>query len=216
MWPFSKRGSRAGTPSPRPSDLPKFEEFEHSDAKLKVWLPQKLVDRINWLTVKLNVSRPDLIRGLIFDHIYGRVAYVALMALIERNHGQLPKATPSEMRPPSSHHDAIDQLIHGHRSIPDEDDEPMLEPGAGWIKFSVERQTVVDLEHLGKSDEDLTIMLPSRMKKDLQELASKHVLDASSYVRKLLVLQLLGEQVHGNWQAAVGAITADVKKLERD
>jgi hypothetical protein len=59
-------------------------------------------------------------------------------------------------------------------------------------------------------------MLPNRMKADLIAIAEKHNLDPSSYVRKLLVLELLGEKLHSDWQLAVGKVTQEVKNLERE
>lgn len=215
MWPFSKRGCRAGTPSPQPSDLPPLGDFEQSDAGLKIWLPQVLVDRINWLSVKLNVSRPDIVRGLIFEHVYGRVAYVALIALQEQGHRSTQPAfkTSNAARIRT---DSIDQRLHRPLTDFTVDDQPMENLGDGWIRKSRERQTEVDLQYLGKSDEDLTLMLPSRMKADLIAIAEKHNLDPSSYVRKLLVLELLGEKLHRDWQLAVGKVTQEVKNLERE
>lgn len=218
MWPFSRRGCRAGTPAPHPTEIPQLDDFRESDATLKLWLPQRLVDRINWLSVKLNASRPDIVRGLIFEHLYGRAAYVALVSFSDATAaenerrarvGRTSMATDPTGSPP------IDQALHGRVEALEVDDRPMSDPGAGWIRASRDRQTVADLAHLGKSDEDLTLALPSRMKRDVQELASKHHLDASSYVRKLLVLELLGAQIHTDWQQAVGAITAEVQRLEK-
>jgi len=215
MWPFSKRGCRAGTPSPQPSDLPPLGDFEKSDAGLKIWLPQVLVDRINWLSVKLNASRPDVVRGLIFEHVYGRVAYVALIASQEQGR-QSPQPVFNTLNTARMRQDSIDQLLHGPVTDFIVDDQPMENPGDGWIRKSRERQTGVDLKYLGKNDEDLTLMLPMRMKADLTATAAKHNLDPSSYVRKLLVLELLGEKRHSDWQLAVGKVTKEVRNIERE
>jgi len=148
-----------------------------------------LIDRINWISKNHEVSRPDIVRALAFENVYGRVAYDALIAHVAAKKN--PHALPNTSG-------AIDQLLHGN------------------IKKSVSRTTQQDLEHLGKSDEDITITLPKKLKADLTQLAALHKLTPSSYVRKLLVLHLLGEQVHSQWQKALGNLPADLRILEAD
>lgn len=189
MWPYSTRSSQYGVIAPKPQDWPDFDAFERSDAPLKVWLPQILIDRINWVSKQREVSRPDIVRALAFENVYGRVAYEALIAHVaaKKNSHSLPNTSGS-----------IDQLLHR------------------TIRHSRDRTTRHDLEHIGKSDEDLTITLPKRLKADLTQLADLHKLTPSSYVRKLLVLHLLGEQVHSQWQKALGKLPDDLKTLEKD
>ena len=189
MWPYSTRSSQYGVIAPKPKDWPDFDAFEKSDSSLKVWLPQILIDRINWVSKQREVSRPDIVRALAFENVYGRVAYEALIAHVaaKKNPHSIPNASGS-----------IDQLLHGN------------------IRPSRQRTTQQDLEHLGKSDEDLTITLPKKLKDDITQLAKLHKLTASSYVRKLLVLHLLGELVHSQWQKALGNFPADLDDLEAD
>lgn len=189
MWPHSTRSSQYGVIAPKPQDWPNFDDFEKSNASLKVWLPQTLIDRINWISKNSDVSRPDIVRALAFENVYGRVAYEAFLKHVadKKNPHKVPNNTAS-----------IDQLLHSE------------------IKFSRDRNTEHDLQHLGKSDEDLTITLPSTLKDDLTDLAKIHGLTASSYVRKLLVLHLLGERVHSQWQKALGKLPDDLKTLEKD
>jgi len=54
------------------------------------------------------------------------------------------------------------------------------------------------------------------MLEDLKRVAKLHGLTPSHYMRKMLVMQLLGEQVHTEWQKAIGKISADTIRLERD
>ena len=199
MLPFSSRGSQYDTIAPEPKGLPNFKDFEKSDVNLKIWLPQILVDRVNWLSKKRDVSRPDVIRGLLFEHLYGGVAYDALVKFVAdaRAEGELALAR---------HNFALPEMLI---------DRSIESRGLG-IRFSTTRNTQVDLEHIGKSVDDLDVTLPTRLKADLAALALKHHLTASSYVRKMLVLQLLGEQVHTSWQDAVGAISKDVLAIEKD
>lgn len=198
MWPFSSRSSQYGIVAPTPKDLPNCLEFEQNDRKIKVWLPQILVDRINWLSKTRDASRPDVIRALLFEHLYGRVAYEELVkyAADKRANAALTLARQAQSGNCST-------AINGT-------------PQTADILKSADRSTQVDLEWIGKSIDDIEVKLPRRMQVDLGEIASKHHLTASSYVRKMLVMQLLGEPTHTSWQKAVGAISKDVLQIEKD
>lgn len=178
MWPFASRGSRSTAVAPGPKDVPPMEEFENNDAVMKVWLPQTLSERVNWLSIHSETSRPDVLRALMYEHVYGRVAYESLKTAVAKK-----------------------------RAIPIED---------SGVRFSRARHTDVDLEYLGKSLDDFKLHLPARLKTDLESIAKQHGLTPSSYTRKLLVQQLLGERVHTNWQAAVGRVSSDVERLEQE
>lgn len=198
MWPFPSRSSRSNVIAPHPAGLPDFKEYVESKAKLKVWLPQVLVDRINWLSKHEEASRPDVIRALLFQHIYGHIALLALMDFKKERDRARNLTVESS---PSSNHVRVDALIHF------QDD---------GTKFSRARSTSIDLEMLGKSDEDITLTLPQRLKDDLAMVAQLHRLIPSSYIRKMLVQVLMGEEAHSQWQHAIGKISHDVEKLERD
>lgn len=189
MWPYSTHSSQYGVIAPKPNDWPDFDTFEKSDASLKVWLPQILIDRINWVSKQHEVSRPNVVRALAFENVYGRVAYEALIAHVAS------KRAPQSMPNTSG---SIDQLLHSN------------------IRPSRRRGTPQDLVSLGKSDEDITITLPKKLKTDLTQLATLHKLTPSSYVRKLLVLHLLGEHVHSHWQQALGVLPTDLNVRETD
>ncbi len=198
MWPFAKRGSQQRVIAPKPTDWPNLEDFEKSDVSLKVWLPQILIDRINWISKNLEVSRPDILRAQIFENIYGRVAFEALCRYAEEKQNAQDKATRREIYDKNNWSTGISKAFSS------ED-----------IKFSKERFTNIDLAHLGKSDEDLTLTLPQQLKTDLALVAKMHEITPSSYVRKLLVLHLLGEKVHSEWQRALGKLPNDLSILEK-
>lgn len=198
MWPFSSRGNRQKTTSPHPVDLPPFEQFEVDNAVLKLWLPEILSDRVNWLGIKLQVSRPDALRALLFEQVYGRVAYEGLRAYGEE---KLAKASRRPRSDPFKGEAS-------HTAIPKE---------SPWeITRSVSRDTYIDLEYLGKSTDDFKLHLPALLKSDLTLIARQYGLTPSSYARKLLVQKLLGERLHTDWQKALGKISPDVESLERD
>lgn len=199
MWPFSKRSSQLHLIAPTPREQPVFSEFEVSDVSLKIWLPQVLVDRVNWVSRETGASRPDVIRALLFEHLYGRVAYLGLVQY------QQEKEQAEHRRkalPATNNGHRLDCLVAGGESSD--------------IIPSRSRDTSVDLAMLGKSDADLTITLPRRLKQDLATLAAQHKLMPSSYVRKMLVLLLMGEPMHTQWQQAIGKISADVARIESE
>jgi len=199
MWPFSSRSSRMGTSAPEPSDPPDFKQFTKSDAKLKVWLPQILDERLAWLSIRRDASKPDVARALLFEHLYGKLAYDALLQYHSEKKiaavvGQAKTSTLSTGR--------IDMALHGMRTEE--------------IRYSARDVTCIDLEHIGRSDWDFTFAMPKLMLEDLKRVAKLHGLTPSHYMRKMLVMQLLGEQVHTEWQKAIGKISADTIRLERD
>jgi hypothetical protein len=167
------------------NELPDFAEFMTNDAVMKVWIPEKLSSRIDWLSQSLDSSRPDVVRGLLFEHVYGRVAMHGLQEFARKR--ELQRSPPS----------ASDDM--------------------GGIKFS--RRRNVDLEMLGKASDDFKLFLPNKLKQAVVELATVHDLTPSHYVRKALVLSVMGERFHSDWQAAIGKLgnaSPDLDKLERD
>jgi hypothetical protein len=184
MWPFASRGSRQVAAGQVFKDLPPFEAFADDDAVLKVWLTDKLSERIDFLSERRDTSRPDVLRALLFEHLYGRIAYEELIAYGKKKRPvSLPGATVG---------------------IPDE------------IRYSRREETPMDIKFCGKALDDFKLHLPSRLKNDLESIAKIHGLTASSYVRKMLVMQLLGEGIHTQWQDAIGKIPAEIIQMELD
>jgi hypothetical protein len=82
-WPFAKRGTRVDAvtetvlPVVPPADL---AAFGVNDACIKVWLPEKLTAALDALSATHAMSRPDVLRWLLFEHVYGRPALERLKA----------------------------------------------------------------------------------------------------------------------------------------
>jgi hypothetical protein len=185
--------------APEPKDLPVFSEFARNDASMKVWLPQILSERLDWISKSDDVSRPDVIRALIFEHLYGRVAYLALLA---NGAQQRAERTLFEARDMARRADGFERIATA------------VNLDGAEAKFSRERYSNIDAELIGKPTGNLRLELPHRMRADLVALARVHRLTISHYVRKMLVQQLLGERVHTTWQVAIGKISRDIEKLE--
>ena len=93
-WPFSTRGSRVDAAPTPPGHLPDFNEFVRDDAVLKVWFPEKISVRLDWLSGQQNVSRPDLVRSMLFEHLYGRVALLRLQEFARQRLAAIREAKP--------------------------------------------------------------------------------------------------------------------------
>ena len=200
MWPYSVRKSRTSTPDRIPTDLPLFDDYEHDDAEIRVWLSQRLLDGINWLSPTLDVSRPDVFKALIFEHLHGRIAYEAFIVHVQK----LQRAK--------------DQEGARMRSLREKVSDPwtaMDLRNSNVPLFSPSRDTSEDLKFIGKASENFKLALPLKMKQELAEVAAKHRTTTSHYVRKMLVQQLLGERLHSDWQTAIGQLPHNIKEIEQ-
>ena len=201
MWPYSARKSRSSTPEKIPTDLPLFDDYKHDDAEIRVWLSQRLLDGINWLSSTLDISRPDVFKALIFEHLYGRIAYEAFIVHVQK----LQRAKDQE----------DDRL----RSLRIKVSDPWTTSSLSLsnnVLFSPSRDNQVDQKFIGKASENFKLALPLKMKQELAEVSAKHRMTTSHYVRKMLVQQLLGERLHSDWQMAVGQLPHNIKEIEQD
>ena len=207
FWPFKKQSAQARTPSPLPEPLPRKQDFESNDERLKVWLPESLVNRINWLSVRCDLSRQDVIRALVFRHLYGEVGWQAVRPVDE-------PAMPDVV---AAARDRVRRRVTP-AMFPQPDEGIRFSPARSTsdleIKRSATREFHIDNRIIGPSDDGLSLQLPKKMKEDVRKLAEIERLTPSECVRKLLVLALLGAAVHADWQRALGPIGSDVYKLE--
>lgn len=189
LWPFAKRGTRidatsiVSLPISLPSDL---SIFGTNDACIKLWLPEKLTLALDSLSASHAMSRPDVLRHLLFEHVYGRPALEQLKEWKRRK--DLEEAAR-------------------HRA------EEVSEVQFSRPRAPAERTITAQL--LGKSVEDFKLWLPSPLKAELEKLAAFESLGLSDYVRKSLVRILLGESFHHQWRAAVGKLPEEVKRFEQ-
>ena len=200
MWPYSARESRSSTPEKIPTDLLLFDDYKQDDAEIRVWLSQRLLDGINWLSSTLDISRPDVFKALIFEHLYGRIAYEAFIVHVQK----LQRAKDKE----------DDRL----RSLREKVSDPWTTAGSrafNQATFSPSRDNQVDQKFIGKASENFKLALPLKMKQELAEVSAKHRLTTSHYVRKMLVQQLLGERLHSDWQTAIGQLPHNIEQIEQ-
>ncbi len=93
MWPYASRGSRflGDVIEISPSAL-EHEDFSTNAVSIKLWLPEKLVAAIDVLCDQHDASRPDVLRWILFEHVFGRVEF----AHLERR----AEPPPPPMNPP--------------------------------------------------------------------------------------------------------------------
>ncbi len=77
LWPFAKRGARIDTELHRQDlDAPlDFRAFAVNDACVKLWLPERLTKALDRLSAEHDTSRPDVLRRLFFEHVYGMESF---------------------------------------------------------------------------------------------------------------------------------------------
>jgi hypothetical protein len=81
MWPFSARKSRVDEDevvSIQTKDFD-FASFATNDTYMKLWLSEKLTASLDMLSVQQKVSRPDVLRWILFEHVYGRELFLGLV-----------------------------------------------------------------------------------------------------------------------------------------
>lgn len=203
FWPFSSRKSRGNGKSLEvlPLHLPEdLSVFARNDACVKLWLPEKLTDALGSLSDTHDMSRPDVLRWLLFEHVYGRAAFERLREW-KRQQDELERQRREA------------RLRHS-RDQPGEDQFPD-------VRFSMPRSVgdaprTITTTLLGKSQEDFKLWLPSLLKTELEKLARIEELGLSDYLRKTLVRILLGEAFYHRWQQAIGKLPAEVVAFERD
>lgn len=103
-----------------------YSDMRRNDVALKVWLPESLEDQLGELTSYLDTSMSDLLRQILFQHLYGRYD---LIGLVERQ-----KFTP-ESSPYSGVRLSIAPLPLGSKPIP----QPPPRKVAGVKVFIPER-----------------------------------------------------------------------------
>ena len=184
MWPYSNSSSRAlGLPA-----IPKIhinlDDFAKSEKVFEATLTSDIWAMVEWLSVKTDSTNIDVIKGLLFQALYGRIAYEQLLEHVrQQQHDEELKrqATINEFEIAEKE----GRVVH-------------LEQ----VLFSRDRVTSVDLEHIGKSNVNRKLLIPLRMWNDLDRQSAKVGIDRALYVRGLLFKVLQGEVNFNQWQQA--------------
>lgn len=195
-WPFAKRGSRIeqAVAVDLPIELPKdLSVFCNNNACIKIWLPEKLVQALQVLSASHEMSRPDVLRSLFFEHVYGRPALEQLKVWKRK----------------------LDEDERRRREEKAKRFETHSDSGVAFSRQRGTAERTITAQILGKSVEDFKLWLPTPLKNELDKLAKLEALGISDYLRKTLVRQLLGEAFHHNWRSAVGKLPEEVRRFEQ-
>lgn len=189
-WPFAKRGARIDDvpavvlPVALPDDL---GVFAHNDACIKLWLPERLMQALDGMSARQGMSRPDVLRWLLFEHVFGRPALDQLNDW-KRRQEEIRRAKAREST---------------------------QNPNMRFSPPRIGAQRSVTVQLLGKSVEDFKLWLPARLKNELEQLAATERMGISDYLRKTLVRILLGESFYHRWQEAIGKLPKEVRQFEQ-
>lgn len=200
MWPFSSSSSRVlGIPETPTVDL-QMKDFAKNDSVLDVTLSAKIWQMIEWLSVETDTSSTDVVRGLIFHALYGRVAYEQLCTYVSNQSIDDEESELEEL-----------SIIVKSPERDESSDIDFAFATEGEIKKSVERGTPVDLKIIGKSNVNRKFRIPSRMLSDLDRQAAKADISLTTYARGLLFKALQGEVNYTHWQYARTELEDSVK-----
>ena len=201
MWPFSTSSSRVLDIPDTPKIHVQLEGFAKSDKVLDVTLTPDIWQMIEWLSASTDASYTDVVRGLLFQALYGRVAYEQLCDYVRSKSGADDELDPDE----------LSSILRS----PERGDPSDLVVAFGTeseIRKSVERGTPADLQHIGKSNVNRKFKIPYRMLFDLDRQASKANISLTTYVRGLLFKALQGEVNYTQWQYARTELEDSIKQ----
>lgn len=197
MWPFSSATSRVVQAPTEPKIYVDLNSFAVNDKTLDVTLTPDIWSMVVWLSVTTDSTHIDVIRALLFQALYGRVAYEQLLRHVrEVRRAESLRRAAQENELENAEQDNATELI------PDGDQE---------ILFSRDRTTPADLRLVGISIVQRKLQVPHRMWFDLDRQASKAGEHLSRYVRGLLFKALQGEVNYNQWQYARAALEDKVK-----
>ena len=191
MWPFSNRGPRLNVEEALLKHKPDFDfaPFERNDVYIKLWMPEKIISSIDVLSLQHEVSRPDILRWVLFEHAYGRELFAGLCA-----HATALKDAEYDI-PAFLRKDTEDSI-------------PLFK------RKPVDTMRSVNQKFLGKATEDVKLWLPSPLKIVLQELADNKNEPLSNHLRAVLVRHLFGDKFYETWKDALANINQSAVEHE--
>jgi len=193
MWPYSTSSSRViGIPT-KPKIHIDLDSFANNDKTLDATLTPDIWAMIEWLSATTDTAYIDVIKALLFQALYGRIAYEQLLAHSEEQNEQEEEDEDHEK----------DELFSLFAPIVKQEIQPThVYLKTDEIRQSPDRGTQADLKHVGKSNVRRKLQIPHRMWVDLDRQAAKASMDLAAYVRGLLFKTLQGEVNYNQWQQA--------------
>lgn len=144
---------------------------------------------IEWLSATTDTTLIDVIRSLLFQALYGHIAYEQLI-----EHAQQRQRAEALKSDSLSDNSSASDMVQSQN-----------------IKWSPARGTPADIEHIGKANIRRKLLIPHRMWFDLDRQAAKANLPLTTYVRGLLYKALQGEVNFSQWQLARAELENQVK-----
>jgi hypothetical protein len=193
MWPYSTNSSRVMGVRANPKIHINLDDFAKGDKVLEATLTSDIWAMVEWLSVTTDSTNIDVIKALLFQALYGRIAYEQLLAHVGQQSIDTEEDDEYE----------VDALFKLYTAIPEQEQKvTVVTHNDDQIRKSPERGTPADLKHIGKSNVRRKFEIPHRMWIDLDRQAAKAGKDLSPYVRGLLFKVLQGEVNYNQWQHA--------------
>jgi len=142
----------------------------HGNKKLKIWVPETVFEALTLAAIDRSVSRPELIRRLLFSHLFGRDA--------------LDKALDSLRK--------IEELNSIRFSRRISDDHPLFS-SPDRADVGGEGETALPL---GKSIADALVLVSDDIHKGLRHLAKRHGQPLGTYAAYVLCWAMFGRGVY--------------------
>jgi primosomal protein N' len=187
MWPYSSSTSRMVEVPTKPKIHIDLDSFSVNDKALDVTLTPDIWSMVEWLSATNDSTNIDVIRALLFQTLYGRVAFEQLQEHVREKR----RAEALKQAVQAIELEGADQYV-----------AELLPDRGHAIRFSRARATNADLRHVGIANLQRKLQVPSRMWIDLDRQASKAGEDLSRFVRGLLFKALQGEVNYNQWQFA--------------
>lgn len=97
MWPYATRGARQAdlnVQAGKALSEAELHRFRTNDVWIKVWIPERLEAELAQMSAGTNASRPDVLRALFFEHVYGKAA----LQQFQNSRPEVPTARFSRQR----------------------------------------------------------------------------------------------------------------------
>jgi hypothetical protein len=179
MWPFLKKARASKNSAPQGAgvarrkpmrfedlvaDMGDFSDLAKHDAALKFWLPEPVYAALKELCARGGESMSEMLRRFLAQHCYGVYA-VELMR----------EALPGLFRD-------FDEMPEGLQFSRSRTNTP-----TGKVRIDT-----YWVPELGKNVAPIKVWVPSRLRSDLEVLASHVNIKLSQYVREIVISRLLG------------------------
>lgn len=197
-WPLSDESRGRLLFADPTQSLPSFDAFLEAHARAHFVLHVKTASRLRWLSNASNSTVSDVVRSLLFIHVYGFVAHHAFLRYVE-DWKLAQQRAADELHAIGMDSEKFQALTAAMAGV------------ATGVRFSPVRYSEVDryaeqkrVSQHGLADEDVDVVLPARLHADFTQCAVGQKTSMSKYARLVLVRQLFGESTNQKWDSFDG------------